>query len=87
MRARVKPELIRWVRRNAGLSVADVAKKAGTSVSIVHQWEDGTVQPTVRQLRLLANATQAPAGNLLSRRAASGIHCATRLPATARHFG
>ena len=60
MRARVKPELIRWVRRNAGLSVSDAAKKAGTSVAIVRRWEDGTVQPTVRQLRLLANATKRP---------------------------
>lgn len=60
MRARVKPELIRWVRRNAGLSVADAAKKAGTSVAIVRRWEDGSVQPTVRQLRLLANATKRP---------------------------
>ena len=31
VRARVKPELIRWVRKDAGLSVADAAKKAGTS--------------------------------------------------------
>ena len=60
MRARVKPELIRWVRRNAGLSVADAARKAGTSVAIVRRWEDGAVQPTVRQLRLLANATKRP---------------------------
>ena len=58
MRARVKPELIRWVRRNAGLSVADAARKAGTSEAIVHRWENGTLQPTVRQLRLLANATK-----------------------------
>ena len=60
MRARVKPELIRWVRRNADLSVADAAKKAGTSVAIASRWEDGTVQPTVRQLRLLANAAKRP---------------------------
>ena len=60
MRARVKPELIRWVRSEAGLSVADAAKKAGTSEGIVRQWEEGTLQPTVRQLRLLANAAKRP---------------------------
>ena len=60
MRARVKPELIRWVRRNAGLSVADAARRAGTSEAIVRRWEGGTLQPTVRQLRLLANATKRP---------------------------
>lgn len=59
-RARVKPELIRWVRKDAGLSVADAAKKAGTSEAIVRQWEGGTLQPTIRQLRLLANAAKRP---------------------------
>lgn len=59
-RARVKPELIRWVRKDAGLSVADAAKKAGTTEAIVQQWEDGTLQPTIRQLRLLANAAKRP---------------------------
>ena len=59
-RARVKPELIRWVRKDAGLSVADAAKKAGTSEAIVRQWEEGTLQPTIRQLRLLANAAKRP---------------------------
>lgn len=60
VRARVNPELIRWVRKDAGLSVADVAKKAGTREAIVQQWEEGTLQPTVRQLRLLANAAKRP---------------------------
>lgn len=60
VRARVKPELIRWVRKDAGLSVGDAAKKAGTTEAIVRQWEKGTLQPTIRQLRLLANAAKRP---------------------------
>lgn len=40
MRARSRPELIRWVRSNAGFSVADAAEKAGTSEAIARQWED-----------------------------------------------
>ena len=60
VRARVKPELIRWFRKDAGLSVADAAKKTGTSEAIVRQWEKGTLQPTIRQLRLLANAVKRP---------------------------
>lgn len=60
VRARVKPELIRWAREDAGLSVADAAKKAGTSVSRIEHWEAGTAQPTIRQLRLLANAVKRP---------------------------
>jgi len=60
VRARVRAELIRWAREDAGLSVGDVAKKAGTSVSRVEQWEEGTIQPTIRQLRLLSNAVKRP---------------------------
>ena len=60
VRARVKPEMIRWVRRDAGLSVSDAARKANTSEAIVRQWEEGTRHPTVRQLRLLGNAAKRP---------------------------
>jgi len=60
IRARVKPTLIRWAREDAGLSVAAVAKKTGTSVERVIQWEEGTLSPTLRQLRLLANAAKRP---------------------------
>jgi Zn-dependent peptidase ImmA (M78 family)/transcriptional regulator with XRE-family HTH domain len=60
VRARVKPELIRWVREDAGLSVAVVAKKTGTSIERVQQWEEGKLAPTLRQLRLLGNAAKRP---------------------------
>lgn len=59
-RARVKAELIRWVREDAGLTVADVARKTGTSESRVQQWEAGELPPTIRQLRLLGNAAKRP---------------------------
>ncbi len=59
-RARVKPELIRWVREDAGLSFEDVAKKTGTSVARVEAWEAGTLAPTLRQLRLLGTAARRP---------------------------
>ncbi|HSW29062.1 MAG TPA: helix-turn-helix domain-containing protein [Longimicrobiales bacterium] len=59
-RARVKRELIRWAREDAGLTIADVARKTGTSVDRVSRWEEGTLAPTLRQLRLLGNAAKRP---------------------------
>ena len=60
VRARVKPELIRWVREDAGLSVAEAATKTGTTETVVRQWERGERQATIRQLRLLGNAAGRP---------------------------
>ncbi len=53
VRALVKPELLRWVREDAGLSIEDVARKTGTKETTVRRWEDGVAKPTIRQLRLL----------------------------------
>ena len=52
--------MIRWVREDAGLSVKEVAKKTGVSEASVNKWEAGTLQPTIRQLRLLGNAAKRP---------------------------
>ncbi len=60
MRAHVKPEMIRWVREDAGLSIEDAARKAQVRESAVRSWEAGTRQPTIRQLRLLGNAARRP---------------------------
>ena len=59
-RARVKPEMIRWVRKDAGLSVGDVARRTGASETFIRQWEIGDRRPTIRQLRLLADAAKHP---------------------------
>jgi Zn-dependent peptidase ImmA (M78 family) len=60
VRATVKPELIHWVREDAGLSLEDVAKKTGTTVERVRNWETGDLAPTIRQLRLLGRAARRP---------------------------
>ncbi len=60
VRALVKPELLRWVREDAGLSIEDVARKTGTKETTVRRWEDGIAKPTIRQLRLLSNAAKRP---------------------------
>lgn len=60
VRALVKPEVIQWVRKNAGLSIEEVARKTATRDVVVRRWEDGSGRPTIRQLRLLANAAKRP---------------------------
>ena len=60
VRATAKPELIRWVREDAGLSLEDAAKKTGTTVERVRAWEAGDLAPTIRQLRLLGKAARRP---------------------------
>ncbi|MEN8859008.1 XRE family transcriptional regulator [Qipengyuania flava] len=50
------PEVLRWAREYAQLSVHEAAKKASTSPENVEAWEDGEAVPTVRQGRLLAKA-------------------------------
>jgi len=59
-RAHVKPELIRWVREDAGLSLEEAARKAGVRPEQVAMWERGEALPTVRQLRLLGRAARRP---------------------------
>lgn len=59
-RAQVRPELIRWAREDAGYSVEEAAKKARVAPERFAEWEEGTAQPTIRQLRLLANACRRP---------------------------
>lgn len=59
-RARVSPDLIRWAREDAGYSPEEAAKKVGVSPERFADWEAGAGQPTIRQLRLLANACRRP---------------------------
>lgn len=59
-RAQVNPELIRWVRQDAGYSVEEAAKKLRVSPERLETWERGEARPTVRQLRLLGNACRRP---------------------------
>ena len=56
------PALLGWARRSAGLSQSEAAKKASVSEERLASWEDldGDARPTLRQLRLLANAYKRP---------------------------
>lgn len=57
-RVAVKPELIRWARKRAGLTVAALKEQFPK----VDAWESGEAQPTFRQLEDLAKKTATPFG-------------------------
>lgn len=57
-RVAVKPELLRWARGRAGVSVDTLVRKFPK----VNEWEREEVQPTLRQLEAFAKATLTPVG-------------------------
>ncbi len=54
------PKLIRWARESAGLTIEDIARITRTLPTIVEGWEDGSVLPTMIQLRHFARKAQRP---------------------------
>lgn len=60
--ALVKPELLIWARRMAGLDVEAAARKIQVKRSKLDLWEAGEARPTIGQLRNLADAYKRPLG-------------------------
>ena len=60
MRVAVKPELLRWARRRAGLSATTLARRFPR----LEAWERGDERPTLKQVERLAKATYTPIGYL-----------------------
>src|SRR5712692_1536300 len=58
--ARVKPELLRWGRETAGLSIEAAAKKVGVKPEKLAGWESGDERPSIPQLRNIAEAYKRP---------------------------
>jgi len=58
MRVEVKPELLRWARERSMIEPAALAERFPR----LDAWEQGDVQPTLKQLEGFANATHAPIG-------------------------
>ena len=52
-------DVIRRARANAGLKQGELAAEIGASQSEVSRWERGDSEPTVSQLRAIAEATGA----------------------------
>jgi len=59
-RVDVRPDLLRWARERAGLSVADLAGRFPK----LADWETGAARPTLKQLERFAKATRVPIGYL-----------------------
>ena len=60
VQALVKPELLVWARKSAGLTIQQAARKAEVTDEQIAGWENGTSRPTISQLRKLAAACKRP---------------------------
>lgn len=58
--AKVKPELLAWARNSMHYDTYSAAKKLGIDEELLLQWENGDAQPTISQLRNLANVYKRP---------------------------
>ncbi len=54
--ALVEPDILRWARASAGLSVDEAARSLQTQPDRVQAWEDGDEHPSMAQLRRMATA-------------------------------
>lgn len=59
-RVAIKPELLRWAWERAGFDRADLEHKFPQLAA----WEEGTAQPTLKQVEAFAKATYTPVGFL-----------------------
>jgi Zn-dependent peptidase ImmA (M78 family) len=59
-RVPVNPKLLKWARERAGYSVSALAVRFPR----LEAWENGEVQPTIKQLEAFAKATRTPIGFL-----------------------
>jgi Zn-dependent peptidase ImmA (M78 family)/transcriptional regulator with XRE-family HTH domain len=60
IRAEVKPELLRWARETSGLSPEEASHKLQVKVDRLQRWEDGSLSPTIPQLRKAADVYKRP---------------------------
>lgn len=64
--APVTPVVLRWAREDAGLSIDDVATRAGVKPAIAAAWEAGEAHPTLAKLRDVADALGRPVAFFLT---------------------
>lgn len=62
----VESPVLQWARKSAGFHDASLAaKRLGASENTVTKWEDGSLQPTIKQLRTIAKTYKRPPAVLL----------------------
>lgn len=63
-KAMINPQMIRWARERAGLSLGELAAKLNQTEEKLEHWEDGQQQPTFKQAQTIAHKTYQPFGYL-----------------------
>lgn len=63
-RVPINPQLLRWARQRAGLTVDDLARKLQLTPARVGEWESGAARPSWPQAQKLARALRIPFGYL-----------------------
>ena len=58
--ALIKPELLVWARKSAGIDAAAVSSKAKVPLDKLKKWEAGESRPSIAQLRKLAEVYKRP---------------------------
>ena len=66
-RAPFNRDVLRWARERVRLSFEGAAKGAGVTPSHIQNWEDGSVVPTIKQGRKLAEVYDLPFLEFLSK--------------------
>jgi transcriptional regulator with XRE-family HTH domain len=62
----ISGDLLREARRRAGLSQAELARRAGKPTSVIGRWERGEVKPSLETLREVIRAAGLELGFQLS---------------------
>jgi Zn-dependent peptidase ImmA (M78 family)/DNA-binding XRE family transcriptional regulator len=67
VKAPIVPEVLKWARTSACVSVEDAAKAANVTAERLQNWEDGKDSPTLPMLRALAGKYKRPLAVMLLR--------------------
>jgi Zn-dependent peptidase ImmA (M78 family)/transcriptional regulator with XRE-family HTH domain len=59
-KAFITPNVLKWARESAKMSVETAAAKASVTVDRLQEWESGISQPTIKQAQTLAKAYKRP---------------------------
>ena len=59
-RAHINPDILVWARKRLNADPALIARRAGTSLDIYEQWENGGKRPTIKQLQKVAKQLRRP---------------------------
>lgn len=59
-RAYITPNVLKWARESARITVETAATKVAVSSAVLTEWENGVKQPTIRQAQTLAKLYKRP---------------------------